>query len=63
MSQSLEDLLQKSGNPAQMLRNSQIGAYVYPVVPAEFPIGAMNSAPGAIAASFRSVAPYGRTCM
>src|SRR6476619_6528015 len=36
MSQSLEDLLQKSGNPANMLRNSQIGAYVYPVVPAEY---------------------------
>ena len=36
MSQSLEDLLQKAGNPVNMLRNSQIGAYVYPVVPAEF---------------------------
>ncbi len=36
MSQSLEDLLQKVGNPATMLRNSQIGAYVYPVVPAEY---------------------------
>jgi vanillate/3-O-methylgallate O-demethylase len=34
--QSLEDLLQKVGNPAIMLRNSQIGAYVYPVVPAEY---------------------------
>jgi vanillate/3-O-methylgallate O-demethylase len=34
--QSLEDLLQKAGNPASMLRNSQIGAYVYPVVPAEY---------------------------
>ena len=34
--QSLEDLLQKAGNPANMLRNSQIGAYVYPVVPAEY---------------------------
>jgi vanillate/3-O-methylgallate O-demethylase len=34
--QSLEDLLQKVGNPANMLRNSQIGAYVYPVVPAEY---------------------------
>jgi vanillate/3-O-methylgallate O-demethylase len=34
--QSLEDLLQKVGNPATMLRNSQIGAYVYPVVPAEY---------------------------
>jgi vanillate/3-O-methylgallate O-demethylase len=33
---SLEDLLQRVGNPASMLRNSQIGAYVYPVVPAEY---------------------------
>jgi vanillate/3-O-methylgallate O-demethylase len=34
--QSLEDVLKAAGNPAQMLRNSQIGAYVYPVVPSEF---------------------------
>jgi vanillate/3-O-methylgallate O-demethylase len=33
---SLEDLLQSAGNPVTMLRNSQIGAYVYPVVPYEF---------------------------
>ena len=33
---SLEDLLQSAGNPAAMLRNSQIGAYVYPVVPYEY---------------------------
>jgi len=33
---SLEDLLQSAGNPVNMLRNSQIGAYVYPVVPYEF---------------------------
>jgi vanillate/3-O-methylgallate O-demethylase len=33
---SLEDLLQSVGNPATMLRNSQIGAYVYPVVPTEY---------------------------
>ena len=33
---SLEDLLQSVGNPVSMLRNSQIGAYVYPVVPAEY---------------------------
>jgi len=33
---SLEDLLQAAQNPVVMLRNSQIGAYVYPVVPAEF---------------------------
>jgi vanillate/3-O-methylgallate O-demethylase len=34
--QSLEDLLKSAGNPVTMLRNSQIGAYVYPVVPGEF---------------------------
>ena len=34
--QSLEELLQASGNPVRLLRNSRIGAYVYPVVPTEF---------------------------
>ena len=33
---SLEDLLQSAGNPVNMLHNSQIGAYVYPVVPNEY---------------------------
>src|ERR1700761_3206559 len=33
---NLEQLLQSAGNPVQMLRNSQIGAYVYPVVPSEY---------------------------
>ena len=33
---SLQDLLQTVGNPVTMLRNSQIGAYVYPVVAPEF---------------------------
>ena len=33
---TLEDVLQSAGNTVQMLRNSQIGAYVYPVVPPEF---------------------------
>ncbi|MBN1237615.1 MAG: aminomethyltransferase family protein [Gammaproteobacteria bacterium] len=32
---SLEDLL-KTVSPVELLRNSQIGAYVYPVVPAEY---------------------------
>lgn len=36
MAKSLEDLLQTAGNPVQMLRNSPIGAYVYPVVPYEY---------------------------
>src|SRR5204862_6634358 len=34
--ENLESLIQRSGNPADMLRNSQIGAYVYPVVPTEY---------------------------
>lgn len=36
MAGNLEQLLQTAGNPVQMLRNSQIGAYVYPVVAPEF---------------------------
>lgn len=36
MSKSLEDLLQSAGNTVQLLRNSKIGAYVYPVVAPEF---------------------------
>ena len=34
--QSLESLLKGAGNTVELLRNSQIGAYVYPVVPIEF---------------------------
>jgi len=33
---NLEELIQASGNPATLLRNSQTGPYVYPVVPPEF---------------------------
>ncbi len=33
---SLEEVLKSAGNPVDMLRNSRIGAYVYPVVPSEF---------------------------
>src|SRR5208282_3352849 len=33
---NLEGLLRASGNIVEMLRNSQIGAYVYPIVPTEF---------------------------
>ena len=33
---SLEDALNAAGNPVHMLRQSQIGAYVYPIVPSEF---------------------------
>jgi len=32
MSKSLEDLLQSVDSPVDMMRNSKIGAYVYPVV-------------------------------
>jgi vanillate/3-O-methylgallate O-demethylase len=34
--QSLEALLQTVGNPVTLVRNSQIGPYVYPKVPSEF---------------------------
>src|SRR5215467_3072710 len=34
--QTLEDALKAAGNAATMVRNSQIGAYVYPVVAPEF---------------------------
>ena len=33
---SLEDLLQAVGNPVKLLRESQTGPYIYPVVPTEF---------------------------
>ena len=33
---NLEEVIQASGNTVEMLRNSQLGAYVYPVVPSEF---------------------------
>ena len=33
---NLEELIQASGGPVKMLRNSQSGPYVYPVVPPEF---------------------------
>jgi len=33
---TLEDALQAAGNSATMLRNSQVGAYIYPVVAPEF---------------------------
>jgi vanillate/3-O-methylgallate O-demethylase len=33
---SLEEVLQSAGNPVQMLRNSQIGPYAFPVVRTEF---------------------------
>jgi vanillate/3-O-methylgallate O-demethylase len=33
---NLQDLLDAAGNTVERLRNSQIGAYIYPVVPYEF---------------------------
>jgi vanillate/3-O-methylgallate O-demethylase len=33
---TLQDVLDAAGNPVQLLRNSRLGAYVYPVVPSEF---------------------------
>ena len=36
MAKNLEEVLSAAGNPVEMLRNSPIGAYVYPVVPSEF---------------------------
>jgi vanillate/3-O-methylgallate O-demethylase len=33
---SLEQLLESSGNPVDLLRDSQIGPYAFPVVPSEF---------------------------
>ena len=33
---TFEDVLKSARNPVDMLRNSQIGAYVYPVVPPEY---------------------------
>jgi vanillate/3-O-methylgallate O-demethylase len=33
---NLQELLDQTGNTVELLRNSQIGAYIYPVVPAEF---------------------------
>ena len=33
---NLQELLDSTGNTVELLRNSQIGAYIYPVVPSEF---------------------------
>ncbi len=33
---NLQEVLEKSGNTVDLLRNSQLGAFIYPVVPAEF---------------------------
>lgn len=33
---NLEEVLNAAGNTVEMLRNSKVGAYIYPVVPPEF---------------------------
>ncbi|HEY9306392.1 MAG TPA: aminomethyl transferase family protein [Microbacterium sp.] len=33
---TLQDVLDEAGNAVELLRNSQLGTYIYPVVPAEF---------------------------
>ena len=33
---NLESIIKATGNPVDLLRNSRIGAYVYPIVPTEF---------------------------
>ena len=33
---NLQDAIDAAGNPVKMLRNSQLGPYIYPVVPSEF---------------------------
>src|SRR6202167_5729997 len=33
---NLEEILKEVKNPVEMLRNSQLGAYIYPVVPPEY---------------------------
>ncbi|WP_112261371.1 vanillate/3-O-methylgallate O-demethylase [Lentzea terrae] len=33
---NLQDVLDRAGNTVELLRNSQLGAYIYPVVPSEF---------------------------
>jgi len=36
MAENLQQLLDEVGNPVDLLRNSKLGTYIYPVVPAEF---------------------------
>jgi len=36
MANNLQELLDEVGNPVDLLRNSKLGTYIYPVVPSEF---------------------------
>ncbi len=57
---NLEDVLKAARNPVDLLRNSRIGAYVYPVVPGEFSNWRDEQARMAQELrAVRSVAPHG----
>jgi hypothetical protein len=61
---SLEDLLRGTGNTVDMLRNSQIGAYVYPWCRQNSAIGGRNKRPGAKPPSYsisRTIWPRSRS--
>ena len=56
--QTLQQALDSARSPVEMLRNSQIGAYVYPTVPSEFSnarpqpaevVNAISASPDALA--------------
>ena len=36
MADNLQGVLDEAGGAVELLRNSQLGTYIYPVVPAEF---------------------------
>jgi len=36
MANNLQELIDEVGNPVELLRNSKLGTYIYPVVPSEF---------------------------
>jgi vanillate/3-O-methylgallate O-demethylase len=43
---NLDEILAAAGNTVKLLRNSQLGAYVYPVVAAEFSNWRSEQGPG-----------------
>ena len=58
---SLSDVMAKHRNPVEMLRNSKIGMYVYPVVAAEFTNWRVEQmAWRNTAVLFDQIAPHGR---
>ena len=44
---NLQEVLDRSGNIVELLRSSQIGTYIYPVVRPSSPTGGASSVPGA----------------